>query len=61
MVRQRPAIRHRKGCRQIRRGSHAGRKRLKNLCGGMWFDCPKRDHILSFQRQLLDDGIVVAR
>jgi phosphoglycerol transferase MdoB-like AlkP superfamily enzyme len=41
--------------------AHAGRKRLKRLCDGMWFDCPKRDHILSFQRQLLDDGIVVAR
>jgi hypothetical protein len=41
--------------------AHAGRTRLKRLCDGMWFDCPKRDHILSFQRQLLDDGIVVAR
>jgi phosphoglycerol transferase MdoB-like AlkP superfamily enzyme len=41
--------------------AHAGRKRLKRLCDGLWFDCPKRDHILSFQRQLLDDGIVVAR
>lgn len=41
--------------------AHAGRKRLKELCGGLWFDCPKRDHILSFHRQLLNDGIVVAR
>jgi hypothetical protein len=41
--------------------AHAGRKRLKDLCGGLWFDCPKRDHILSFHRQLLDDGFVVAR
>ena len=41
--------------------AHAGRKRLKELCGGLWFDCPKRDHILSFQRQLLNDGFVVAR
>jgi hypothetical protein len=41
--------------------AHAGRKRLKDLCGGLWFDCPKRDHILSFHRQLLNDGFVVAR
>lgn len=41
--------------------AHAGRKRLKELCGGLWFDCPKRDHILSFHRQLLNDGFVVAR
>jgi len=41
--------------------AHAGRKRLKILCDGLWFDCPKREHILSFHRQLLDDGIVSAR
>jgi hypothetical protein len=41
--------------------AHVGRNRLKRLCDGRWFDCPKRDHILSFQRQLLDDGIVIAR
>lgn len=41
--------------------AHTGRKRLKNLCNGMWFDCPKREHILSFHRQLLNDGIVQAR
>jgi phosphoglycerol transferase MdoB-like AlkP superfamily enzyme len=41
--------------------AHIGRKRLKKICGGLWFDCPKRDHILSFHRQLLDDGFVVAR
>jgi phosphoglycerol transferase MdoB-like AlkP superfamily enzyme len=41
--------------------AHAGRKRLKDLCGGLWFDCPKREHILSFHRQLLNDGFVVAR
>jgi phosphoglycerol transferase MdoB-like AlkP superfamily enzyme len=41
--------------------AHAGRKRLKKICGGLWFDCPKRDHILSFHRQLLNDGFVVAR
>jgi phosphoglycerol transferase MdoB-like AlkP superfamily enzyme len=41
--------------------AHAGRKRLKIICDGLWFDCPKREHILSFHRQLLDDGIVSAR
>jgi phosphoglycerol transferase MdoB-like AlkP superfamily enzyme len=41
--------------------AHAGRKRLKELCGGLWFDCPNRDHILSFHRRLLNDGFVVAR
>jgi phosphoglycerol transferase MdoB-like AlkP superfamily enzyme len=41
--------------------AHAGRKRLQDICGGLWFDCPKRDQILSFHRQLLNNGIVVAR
>lgn len=41
--------------------AHAGRKRLKQLCDGLWFDCPKREDLLSFHRQLLDDGIVSAR
>lgn len=41
--------------------AYAGRKRLKLLCEGLWFDCPKRELILSFHRQLLDDGFVSAR
>ncbi|MFN3744401.1 MAG: sulfatase-like hydrolase/transferase [Hyphomicrobiaceae bacterium] len=41
--------------------AHASRKRLKLLCDGLWFDCPKREHILSFHRQLLDVGLVSAR
>jgi phosphoglycerol transferase MdoB-like AlkP superfamily enzyme len=41
--------------------AYAGRKRLKLLCEGLWFDCPKRELILSFHRQLLDDGLVSAR
>jgi phosphoglycerol transferase MdoB-like AlkP superfamily enzyme len=41
--------------------AYAGRKRLKRLCDGLWFDCPRRDLILSFHRQLLDDGLVSAR
>lgn len=41
--------------------AHVGRKRLKQLCNGLWFDCPKREDLLSFHRQLLDDGIVSAR
>jgi hypothetical protein len=41
--------------------AHAGRKRLKLLCDGLWFDCPRRELILSFHRQLLDNGIVSAR
>ena len=41
--------------------AHAGRKKLKLLCDGLWFDCPKRDLILSFHRRLLDDGLVSAR
>lgn len=41
--------------------AYAGRKRLKTLCDGLWFDCPKRELILSFHRQLLDDGLVSAR
>ncbi len=41
--------------------AHAGRKRLKLLCDGLWFDCPQRELILSFHRQLLDNGIVSAR
>lgn len=41
--------------------AYAGRKRLKLLCDGLWFDCPKRELILSFHRQLLDDGLVSAR
>jgi phosphoglycerol transferase MdoB-like AlkP superfamily enzyme len=41
--------------------AYSGRKRLKNLCDGMWFDCPKREQILSFHRQLMNDGIVQAR
>lgn len=41
--------------------AYAGRKRLKLLCDGLWFDCPKRELILSFHRQLLDDGFVSAR
>lgn len=41
--------------------AYAGRKRLKLLCDGLWFDCPKRELILSFHRQLLNDGIVSAR
>ena len=41
--------------------AHVGRKRLKELCGGLWFDCPNRDHMLSFHRRLLNDGFVVAR
>jgi hypothetical protein len=41
--------------------AHAGRKRLKQICDGLWFDCPRREDILSFHRQLLDDGLVSAR
>ena len=41
--------------------AYAGRKKLKLLCDGLWFDCPKRDLILSFHRRLLDDGLVSAR
>jgi hypothetical protein len=41
--------------------AYAGRKRLKLLCDGLWFDCPKRELILSFHRQLIDDGLVSAR
>ncbi len=41
--------------------AYKGRKRLKRICDGQWFDCPDREHILSFHRQLLDDGLVSAR
>ena len=41
--------------------AYAGRKRLKLLCDGLWFDCPNRELILSFHRQLIDDGLVSAR
>jgi phosphoglycerol transferase MdoB-like AlkP superfamily enzyme len=41
--------------------AHAGRKKLKLICNGLWFDCLKREHVLTFHRQLLDDGLVRAR
>lgn len=37
------------------------RKRLKEICEGRSFDCPKRDMVLSFHRRLLDAGLVSAR
>jgi phosphoglycerol transferase MdoB-like AlkP superfamily enzyme len=37
------------------------RKRLKEICEGRSFDCPKRDMVLSFHRRLIDAGLVSAR
>ena len=41
--------------------AHRRRKLLAEACGGLWFDCPKRELILGFHRQLLDSGLVSAR
>ena len=41
--------------------AHHKRKLLADACGGLWFDCPKRELILGFHRQLLDSGLVSAR
>lgn len=37
------------------------RKRLKEICQGRSFDCPRREMVLSFHRQLLDAGLVGTR
>ena len=41
--------------------AYKGRQRLKELCAGHSFDCPRRDLVLDFHRQLLDAGLVSAR
>lgn len=41
--------------------AYKARKRLKEVCQGRSFDCPRRDQVLSFNRQLLDSGLVSAR
>ncbi|MDX2155271.1 MAG: sulfatase-like hydrolase/transferase [Hyphomicrobiaceae bacterium] len=37
------------------------RRKLMTACGGLWFDCRRRELVLSFHRQLLDAGLVKAR
>lgn len=37
------------------------RKRLMLLCNGRYRDCPLQDEILTFQRRLIDSGLVEAR
>jgi hypothetical protein len=41
--------------------AHNRRRQLKVVCGGLWFDCPRRELVLDFHRQLLDAGLVRAR
>jgi len=40
---------------------YRARRRLLLLCKGRYHDCPVRDEILDFQRQLVDSGLVDAR
>ncbi len=41
--------------------AYKARQRLKEICDGQKFDCPRREHVLNFHRQLLDAGLVSAR
>lgn len=34
------------------------RLRLMNVCGGRYYDCPKRDEVLAFHRRLIDSGLL---
>jgi hypothetical protein len=41
--------------------SYRARRRLMLLCKGRYHDCPLRDEVLSFQRRLINAGLVDAR
>jgi hypothetical protein len=41
--------------------SYAERLRLMKLCNGRYFDCPDQEAILSFQRRLVDSGLLHPR
>lgn len=41
--------------------TNKARRKLRTICQGLWYDCPRREHVLSFQRKLLDAGLVSAR
>ncbi|MDH7799308.1 MULTISPECIES: sulfatase-like hydrolase/transferase [unclassified Beijerinckia] len=34
------------------------RLRLMNVCGGRYYDCPKREDVLAFHRRLIDSGLL---
>ena len=36
------------------------RQKLKEVCHGLSFDCPKRGEVLSFHRLLIDSGLISA-
>jgi hypothetical protein len=40
--------------------SYRERKRLMELCGGRYYDCPAREQVLSFHRHLIDSGLMKA-
>ena len=41
--------------------AYKARQRLKAICEGQKYDCPRREQVLTFHRQLLDAGLVSAR